>query len=277
MDVKEWKMNQTSGALVYDREFALIDSTGAALRLSTYPKMGLIRPYIDLDNKTLTVKATGLVDLVVDLDVAARCSDSTKAIKVCGTSECGGRIWGDHSVSQWFTSVLGVQCWLVRYVSESSASPTNQVRDSDSQKNLVRSGFENECPILLISQNSVDALNGVIWKQGSKLVNSKYFRPNFVVKQPLNTSSNPEDEWSEVIVPRSKTKLSVVGQCARCSMVDIDPSSGMKGGKTLRALAEYRRQEGRINFGIFLSPLPYERVQKEKYVVLCVGERFIIK
>ena len=33
-------------------------------------------------------------------------------------------------------------------------------------------------------------------------------------------------------------------------MVDIDPSSGMR-GNTLRALAMYRRDRGRINFGTF--------------------------
>jgi molybdenum cofactor sulfurtransferase len=35
-------------------------------------------------------------------------------------------------------------------------------------------------------------------------------------------------------------------------MVDVDPSSGMK-GNTLRALAEYRRRNGQIIFGIFLK------------------------
>ncbi len=35
-------------------------------------------------------------------------------------------------------------------------------------------------------------------------------------------------------------------------MVDIDPESGMK-GNTLRALAEYRRERGKILFGTFFS------------------------
>ena len=35
-------------------------------------------------------------------------------------------------------------------------------------------------------------------------------------------------------------------------MVDIDPSSGMK-GETLRALADYRRHKGQIVFGIYLA------------------------
>jgi molybdenum cofactor sulfurtransferase len=42
-------------------------------------------------------------------------------------------------------------------------------------------------------------------------------------------------------------------------MVDVDPSSGMK-GKTLRALADYRRRNnGQITFGIFLRGVGDEK------------------
>jgi hypothetical protein len=43
----------------------------------------------------------------------------------------------------------------------------------------------------------------------------------------------------------NSTSLEVVGDCPQCSMVDVNPTSGQK-GKTLRALAEYRRQKGRF-------------------------------
>ena len=46
-----------------------------------------------------------------------------------------------------------------------------------------------------------------------------------------------------------------MGKCARCQMVDVDPSSGMK-GNTLRALARYRRERGKINFGTFFTGNP---------------------
>ena len=50
-------------------------------------------------------------------------------------------------------------------------------------------------------------------------------------------------------------ELKSVGKCARCQMVDVDPSSGMK-GNTLRALAQYRRERGKINFGTFFAGNP---------------------
>jgi len=43
------------------------------------------------------------------------------------------------------------------------------------------------------------------------------------------------------------------GPCTRCSIVDLDPKTGLKKGQKLRALSEYRRQHGQISFGIFLG------------------------
>lgn len=45
--------------------------------------------------------------------------------------------------------------------------------------------------------------------------------------------------------------LRVVGPCARCAMVELDPSSGARHGSVLRTLASYRRSHARIDFGVF--------------------------
>jgi molybdenum cofactor sulfurtransferase len=67
----------------------------------------------------------------------------------------------------------------------------------------------------------------------------------------VHALGNLEDGWATLDFEGKGIAFEVVGPCPRCSMVDIDPTSGMK-GKTLRALAEYRRKNGQINFGIFL-------------------------
>lgn len=237
MKVTQWNLNCKTGAFDYDREFALVDSEGSALRLSTFPRMGLIQPFIDVEKKILIVKGEGFSDLIIDLKESGCKNVMTKEIKVCGNN-CGGTLWGSHDISKWFSSFLGVQCWLARY----------------KDLNHKRSGFENEAPLLLVSNNAINRLNTIMAAQGSKQVNSKFFRPNIVVKAPYqNISSNPEDKWDKIVLPRHDLEFDVIGPCARCSMVDIDPTSGTKGGKTLRALAQYRRDKGKINFGVFLS------------------------
>jgi molybdenum cofactor sulfurtransferase len=90
-------------------------------------------------------------------------------------------------------------------------------------------------------------------------VSSRYFRPNLVVRSTSEAVSssdglhdvNPEDRWTRLSLRGTSMQLGVVGQCARCSMVDIDPTTGTK-GKILRALADYRRRNGQITFGVFL-------------------------
>ena len=63
-----------------------------------------------------------------------------------------------------------------------------------------------------------------------------------------------EDDWKTLSIPSKSFSFKVEGSCPRCTMVDYDPVTGQK-GKTLRALARYRRQNGRIVFGIFLQAI----------------------
>lgn len=257
MRVTRWPINVSTGRLLFDREFALVDTSGAALRLHGHPKMSQISPSIDLVSNEMTLSAPEHQSLVISLEQ----SDSTsvaKDVEVCGVL-CNGNLWGGTVVSKWFTSVLGIRCWLVRYASlEKSASPV-----SVNSKRLA-SAYSNEASLLLLSQRSISILNSVISSQGwGRLVEERHFRPNIVVSSrekgqeeaPPSNQSNPEDSWERIsIASKTSTKLELVavGKCARCQMVDIDPSSGMK-GNTLRALAQYRRDRGRINFGTFFT------------------------
>ena len=293
--VKRWKMDSSSGRLAFDREFALVDTSGTAMRLQSCPKMGKLRPVIDLKRRTMTVSAPGCDDLILELDeeVFSTCTRhgsgedavNDDIVKVCGNN-CCGRLWGGYAASEWFSSFLGVQCWLARssirssktYVSSSpsdarandSPRPTSMSSANERNPNVA---FANEQPLLLITQCAVDTLNKVLSQQNQKLVSSCQFRPNLVVKNEnhlegyidddRNCATTPlhhvEDNWSKVSIMRKKESKAypvvdfhVKGNCARCAMVDLDPST-LEKGKTLKALASYRRQNGQINFGIFLQ------------------------
>ena len=273
--VKKWPINSCTGRLHLDREFALVDSNGSAMRLQSYPDMCHIHPEIDLQKNIITVKAKAFADLIINLDEGASelhvksKNKNQKDIVICGNC-CPSYRWGDHHISDWFSTVLGVKCFLVKY----DNTKQNQVRNEKIMKTnsiLTTVGesrkiaFANDAPLLLISKESVNLLNSILLTKSEKLVNARHFRPNFVVQrvrnddkteQPSSSTSqiesNPEDNWSTIEFIDHSLELSVVGQCARCAMVDVDPTSGMK-GKTLRALADYRRRNGNITFGIFLS------------------------
>jgi molybdenum cofactor sulfurtransferase len=278
--VSDWPMDVTSGRLQFDREFALVDASGSAMRLQMYPAMALLRPTVDLKTQTLTVKApshsTSLqLELNTESSYQTERNGAVNIVKVCG-DRCGGILWGDQFSSDWFSQYLGVRCWLARHSSKvhgryelpdlatTSIPPLPPKRSSLS--------FANEQPLLLISEQAVHILNEALQmssKQNSSMtaVCSRQFRPNIVVRirsdPPGLTPAHQyqiEDRWSRVLLldsrhgaQASSMSFEVVGPCARCAMVDIDPSSGCRGGKTLRALARYRRRgNGQITFGIFL-------------------------
>jgi molybdenum cofactor sulfurtransferase len=252
--VKRWNI-VSAGKLSYDREFALVDSTGTAMRLQTYPKLAFIRPTVDAEAEVMTVCAPGQVDLVVSLEAKSDTDLVKKGIvRVCG-NRCNGSLWGDHQVSQWFSDYLGVKCFLARYASGGYELPAAQSLTA-TQRRGRGLAFANEQPILLLSENAVATLNEVLKSRNQRLVSPRHFRPNFVVRlndeSAVQAQGNLEDGWSTLGFQRnSDLQFEVAGPCPRCSMVDVDPTSGMK-GKTLRALAEYRRENGQINFGIFL-------------------------
>ena len=258
MQVHRWPIHQT-GRLSFDREFALVDSSGRAMRLHSYPRMSEIRPSIDLNTNTLVVSAPHCDDLVLSLDKSNGGDESItpEDVQVCGVL-CKGTIWGGRRASSWFSSILGVRCWLARHHVDKTKVPSSARSERDDDL-----AYSNEASLLLVSQTSISMLNSVISSQGwGKKVVSRHFRPNIVVSSSSDAqkdteqqvTSNPEDSWQKICI---KTKnntldLNAVGKCARCQMVDIDPESGRK-GNTLRALAEYRRERGKILFGTFFS------------------------
>mmetsp|Transcript_18112 Transcript_18112/g.27543 ORF Transcript_18112/g.27543 Transcript_18112/m.27543 type:complete len:1054 (-) Transcript_18112:76-3237(-) len=257
MKVNRWPIHQT-GRLSFDREFALVDSSGSAMRLHSHPRMSEIHPHIDFDTNSLVVSAPHYDDLVLSLNTPINDDESINPedLQVCGIL-CKGTIWGGRKASSWFSSVLGVRCWLARHhVGKPNAASSRSERDDGL-------AYSNEASLLLLSHNSITALNSVISSQGwGQQVVSRHFRPNIVVSSSSDAqkdteqqlASNPEDFWNKICIKNGNNtlELNAVGKCARCQMVDIDPDSGMK-GNTLRALAEYRRERGKILFGTFFS------------------------
>jgi molybdenum cofactor sulfurtransferase len=239
------KMDRCSGRLTFDREFALVYTSGTAMRLHSHPKMSQIHPMIDLQSNIMTVRAPNHDDLILSLEDTGS-TMSSQDVEVCGTL-CKGCVFGGCMASKWFSSVLGVRCWLVRHQDKVKT-------ERNSQDTTWGHAYSNDAPLLVVSQQSISYLNKVITTQGwGKPVEARHFRPNIVVSGvDYDSLSHPEDSWEQIIIRGNNGTviLNAVGKCARCQMVDVDPSSGMK-GNTLRALAQYRRDQGRINFGKF--------------------------
>jgi uncharacterized protein YcbX len=80
-------------------------------------------------------------------------------------------------------------------------------------------------------------------------INAERFRPNFVVTGGIPFQ---EDSWSRVMI--GSMIFTVTGPCARCTMVNIDQTTGSRESNLFATLASARRNpSGKIVFGVLLG------------------------
>jgi len=249
--VDSWRIGQRG--FIYDREWLLVSSQDQ-IPLSTKhtPQLSQLSTFVDIDQNVLVIKTT-TSSLKIHLD---EYPETPISLQVCG-DVCEGRIYS-NSVSEWFTSVLGISCKLVRKSTLSDRRQSSLACISN-----FEISFSNESQYLLISAVSLSDLRQRISSKShdgeiSSLVTTKNFRPNLVVDtadadQPLLPYE--EDNWKFVECQDSGVQFQVVGQCNRCQTICLDPQTGssIQKKEPLLTLSSYRRQKGRIFFGSHLS------------------------
>ncbi|EAW10365.1 putative molybdenum cofactor sulfurase protein (HxB) [Aspergillus clavatus NRRL 1] len=190
-DGKRWEIRREG--LAWDREWCLVhQGTGATLNQKKYPRMALIRPFVDLDRNVLRITCGELTSsdqqvLEVSLDredtnlvSTSICQRSSKSSTVCG-DQVVVQAYSSPSVSRFFSEFLGVPCTLARFPPQSSSRFSPPKRPSGAWKQYLRKFvmpgsfpqdsspssapernpilLSNESPILLISRSSVNYLN----------------------------------------------------------------------------------------------------------------------
>jgi uncharacterized protein YcbX len=210
-----------------DRHWMLVDADGRFLSQRQLPAMSRLQA--DLQGETLLLRSAAGDALQVATD------GEGEAMTV--------QIWGDRvsalapdpAADAWLGDRLGQPCRLVcqaddgvRQVDPSYARPGDQVDFAD--------GF----PFLLISQASLDDLNGRL----DAPVDMRRFRPNLVVAgcEPFE-----EDRWRRIRI--GDLVFRVVKPCSRCPIPTIDPDTGERGAEPLRTLLGYRRRDNKVYFG----------------------------
>ena len=275
-----WWIDERSGRLLYDREWAIVDGCGSVMRLSSVPALATIRPRIDASASTLTLACAGMrKPLVLPLDgVAGPPSASgpgsdaapSRRVNVCG-KDCEAHEFGGAEASRWLSEALGVPCRLVRY--------SSVARYADDV------AFANEAPILVVTQSAVAALNASLRSSGEPPVCAQHFRPNLVLDglapfnidrlshaHGLSGEAQSELDGSMIGFADSALRLRVTGPCARCAMVEIDPTSGARHGAVLRALARHHRIRSRLVFGFFCKLEGRECCNADPLIELREGE-----
>jgi hypothetical protein len=227
-----------------DRRRMVVDSGGRFLTQREIPRMAAIstriadgaplEPSSGRPAEQATIRAPGRPPLLLP-DPEAR--GLARRVRIWN-DECVAVDEGDRAAA-WMSHYLDVPCRLVRmdvaFVRQADAAyarPGDQV------------GFMDGFPILLLSEESLDDLNGRL----AVPIPMNRFRPNMVVRGAGRPFA--EDEWRTLRQRRTGDNFHIVKPCARCAIPTIDQNTGKREGpEPLAALNAYRKQGNRVLFG----------------------------
>lgn len=216
-----------------DREWVVVDDHNEFLSQRELPKMALIQTRLTADSLRLT--APGMLALDVPFE------SEGDVLKV--------RVWNDEvaAVTQgeigdaWFSQFLGTRCRLMRFDPEarrlSNRSYTGELESPYK--------FADAFALLVCSTASLGDLNVRLNARGAQPVTIERFRPNIV----LNGIEAFDEDYAEDFNIGS-ARLRSVKPCTRCTVPNVDPTTGEAGTEPGDTLAIYRGGDGHVNFGV---------------------------
>lgn len=210
-----------------DRHWMVVDPDGRFLTQRQLPAMALLSAAIEDDGLVLSDRHGGR------LHVAAGRDGDPLQVQVWGDSVAA--VAPDAAADAWLSERLGRPCRLV-------CQPADGVRPVDPAFGRAddQVGFADGFPFLLISQASLDDLNGRL----PEPVEMRRFRPNLVVG---GCEPYEEDSWRRIRI--GELSFRVVKPCSRCPIPTIDPDTGVRGPEPIRTLMTYRRRDNKVYFG----------------------------
>jgi uncharacterized protein YcbX len=237
VEVQEAVLTETG--LDLDRAWMVADAEGRFVTQRQLPRMALVRPQIK--HHEVVLRAPGMLALHLQIEAVE------EPVKV--------RIWQDEVAAydmgavaaQWFTDFLGQPLRLVRFDPEQRRLSSLKWTEGREAANQFSDGF----PLLVVSQASLDGLNGRLSAAGHGAVGIERFRPNIVL---AGLAAHEEDQLESIrIAAGEEVQLRPVKPCGRCPIPNVDPATAEVTPQVLQTLLGYRRNEklqGAAAFGM---------------------------
>jgi uncharacterized protein YcbX len=218
-----------------DREWLVVDDHGEFLSQRELPKMALIETR--LTGESLRLRAPGMLQL----DVPFESEGDVRKV----------RVWDDEvaAVTQgeladaWFSQFLGVHCRLMRFDPEAGRTSNRKYTGA-----LVAPyKFADAFALLVCSAASLADLNVRLAARGQSRITIERFRPNIVLD---GIEGFDEDYIDHMTI--GEARLRVVKPCVRCTVPNVDPTTGDAGFEPGDTLATFRNdaRAGGLTFGV---------------------------
>lgn len=224
----------TPRGLECDRRYMVVLPSGHFITQRRFPKMALIKPSV-LTPSSLRVTAPGMPKLTVE-----KPTDAADTVDV--------EVWGDRTTAvscgstaaAWFSQFIGTACQLV-YMPKTSQRPTDHGKFGADK--IV--SFADAYPYLLLSDASLEGLNERLVAKHVEPISMDRFRPNLVVSGDI--APHAEDDWKKIRI--GQATFTVAKPCARCSIPNVNQTTGDRTKEPSRTLATYRTWDTEIWFG----------------------------
>jgi uncharacterized protein YcbX len=140
-----------------------------------------------------------------------------------------------NEADAWFSAVLDSSCRLVYLPTDSKRGVDLTVANETD-----RVAFSDAFPFLLVSENSLNALNAAL----EIPVEMTRFRPNLVVS---GCDAYAEDSWREIQIGEINFRLPKA--CDRCGIPAINQQTAELTKEPLTTLSRLRKWQNKIYFG----------------------------
>lgn len=211
-----------------DRRWMLVDERGVFVSQRTMAAMALLEVSPAPDGLLLTYRGAQLA-VATPAPGAARESVRVWSDQLEGLS-------ADDAANHWLSQRFGVPLRLV-YCPDDA----RRAVDPHYCANGARVAFPDGFPLLVLTQASLDDLN----RRLPAPVPMDRFRPNLVIS---GAEAFDEDRWSRLRI--GGVQIDLVKPCSRCAVPSIDQATGERDSSINRVLADFRRRDGQIYFGM---------------------------
>ncbi|XP_059102460.1 molybdenum cofactor sulfurase isoform X3 [Peromyscus eremicus] len=247
-EVTKWPVG--SKGLLYDRSWMIVNHNGVCLSQKQEPRLCLIQPFIDLQQRIMVIKAKGMDPIEVPLE------ENSERAQICQSRVCADRVntydCGEN-VSRWLSQFFGRPCRLIKQSPNFQRNARKTPGKGPPPGTAATLSLVNEAQYLLVNTSSVLELQQRLnasdehGKEESFSVKDlvSRFRANIITKgaRPFE-----EEEWDEVSV--GSLHFQVLGPCHRCQMICIDQQTGQRNQDVFQKLSESRGRK--VNFGVYL-------------------------
>ena len=218
-----------------DRRMMVVTDEGECLTQREHPRLALVTP--KLNDGALTLSAPNFDSI----QIAIQKTGTAQPVNIWKSKGVQAIDQGDEA-ARWFSDWLGVSVRLV-HIADGYKRRINEEYEINPDDHT---GFADEYPILLISEESLQDLNSRL----DQPVPMNRFRPNIVVK---GCDPFAEDTWNKIKI--GSVELGIVKPCGRCVVTTIDKETLEKNKEPLKTLEQYRRHELGAIFGQNVIPL----------------------